>query len=176
MLGGDLSSALFAPPLFTLFLASFLLVAVRLSPGALPDLTLLPLDGFRTRVSSKLRLQLYHASPDGVTLPTGLIALWPLSPLGHDAVYSWGDKNKVIKWKLCRVEKKTRVVTDEVDRVWFNVLFSVNPGLYMNPRLGNSAFYLKLYSDTTEKTFLVCQGVRFVFTWLWCIILTTAVN
>lgn len=75
MLGGDLSSALFAPPLFTLFLASFLLIAVGLASVALPDLTLLPLDGFRTGVSSKLRLQRHHARPDRMTLPTGLIAL-----------------------------------------------------------------------------------------------------
>lgn len=75
MLGSDLRSALFAPPLFSLFLASFLLIAVGLSSIALPDLTLLPLDGFRAGVSSKLRLQLHHASPDRMTLPTGLIAL-----------------------------------------------------------------------------------------------------
>lgn len=81
MLGGDLSSALFAPPLFALLLASFLLVAVGLSSVALPDLALLPLDGFRAGVSSKLRLQLHHACPDRVTLPTRLIALRPLGPL-----------------------------------------------------------------------------------------------
>ena len=75
MLGGDLGSALFAPPLFPLLLASFLLITVGLSSVALPNLTLLPLDGFRTGVSSKLRLQLHHACPDRMTLSTGLIAL-----------------------------------------------------------------------------------------------------
>lgn len=81
MLCGDLSRALFAPPLFTLFLAAFLLIAVRLSSVALPYFALLPLDGLGTRVSSKLRLKLYDACPDGVTLPTGLVALGPLGPL-----------------------------------------------------------------------------------------------
>lgn len=75
MLGGDFSSAQFAPPLFTLFLASFPLITVGLSSVALPDLTLLPLDGFRTGVSSKLRLQLHYTCPDRMTLPTRLIAL-----------------------------------------------------------------------------------------------------
>lgn len=75
MLRGDLSPALFAPPLFTLLLASFLLVTVRLSSVALPDLTLLPLDGFGAGVSSKLRLQLHHAFPDRMTFPAGLITL-----------------------------------------------------------------------------------------------------
>lgn len=87
MLGGDLRSALFAPPLFSLLFASSLLVAVRLTSVALPDLTLLPLDGFRAWVSSKLWLQHGGACPDGVTLPTGLITLGPLGPLRHDTVY-----------------------------------------------------------------------------------------
>ena len=56
MLGGDVDSACFAPPLFTLLLASFLLVAVGLSSIALPDLAFLPLDGFGARVTSELRL------------------------------------------------------------------------------------------------------------------------
>lgn len=81
MLGGDLSSALFAPPLLALLLASFLLVAVGLASVALPELALLPLDGFGTGVSSELRLQLHHARPDRVTLPARLIALRPLGPL-----------------------------------------------------------------------------------------------
>lgn len=92
MLGGNLGSALCAPPLFTLLLTSFLLVTVGLSSVTLPNLTLLPLDGFGTGVSSKLRLQLHHACPDRMTLPTGLIALWPLSPLCHDAVDGWGSR------------------------------------------------------------------------------------
>lgn len=75
MLGGDFRSALFAPPLFSLLFASPLLVAASLASVALPDLTLLPLDGFRTRVSSKLWLQRDGARPDGVTLPAGLITL-----------------------------------------------------------------------------------------------------
>lgn len=75
MLGGDLGPALFAPPLFSLLFASSLLVAVRLTSVALPDLTLLPLDGFGAGVSSELRLQHYGACPDGVTLPAGLITL-----------------------------------------------------------------------------------------------------
>jgi len=86
MLCGHFSSALFAPPLFTLFLASFLLVAVGLPSAALPYLTLLPLDGLGTRVSSKLRLQLHDACPDRMTLPTRLVALGPLGPLGHVTV------------------------------------------------------------------------------------------
>lgn len=75
MLGGGLRSALFAPPLFSLLFASSLLVAVSLTSVALPDLALLPLDGFRARVSSKLWLQRCGACPDGVTLPAGLITL-----------------------------------------------------------------------------------------------------
>lgn len=75
MLGGGVDSACFAPPLFTLLLASFLLVAVGLSSVTLPDLAFLSLDGFGTGVASKLRLQLHHARPDRVTLPAGLIAL-----------------------------------------------------------------------------------------------------
>lgn len=75
MLRSDLRFTLFAPPLFSLFLASFLLISVGLPSIALPDLTLLPLDGFRAVVSSKLRLQLHHACPDCMTLPAGLIAL-----------------------------------------------------------------------------------------------------
>lgn len=74
MFSGALDPA-FAPPLFALFLASFLLIAVALSPAALPDLTLLPLDGFETGVSAKLGLQCHLACPDHMTLPTGLIAL-----------------------------------------------------------------------------------------------------
>lgn len=75
MLRGDLNSALFAPPLLTLFLASFFVLAVGLTSAALPDLALLPLDGFRAGVSSKVRLQLHAACPDHVTFPTGLVAL-----------------------------------------------------------------------------------------------------
>ena len=75
MLRGDLSPALFAPPLFTLLLASFLLITISLSSVALPDLTLLPLDGFRTGVSTKLRFKLHHACPDCMSFPAGLITL-----------------------------------------------------------------------------------------------------
>lgn len=75
MLRRDLSSALFAPPLFSLLFASPLLVAVSLSAVALPDLTLLPLDGFGAGVSTKLWLQRHGAGPDGVTLPAGLVTL-----------------------------------------------------------------------------------------------------
>lgn len=75
MLRGALSSSLFAPPLFTLFLATFLLVAVAQPSVALPDLALLPLYRLRTRISTKLRLKHHHACPDGVTFPTGLITL-----------------------------------------------------------------------------------------------------
>lgn len=87
MLGSDLSSALFAPPLFSLLFAPSLLVAVSLPSVAFPDLTLLPLDGFGARVSTKLWLQRHGAGPDGVTLPTGLITLRPLGPVRHDTVY-----------------------------------------------------------------------------------------
>lgn len=75
MLGGDLRSALFAPPLFSLLFASSLLIAVSLTSVALPDLALLPLDGFRARVSSKLWLQRRSACPDGVTFPARLVTL-----------------------------------------------------------------------------------------------------
>lgn len=75
VLGGELRSALFAPPLFSLLFAPPLLVAVSLTSVALPELTFLPLDGFGARVSSELWLQGRGASPDGVTLPAGLITL-----------------------------------------------------------------------------------------------------
>lgn len=75
MLRSDLSPALFALPLFSLLLTPFLLIAVDLPSITLPDLTFLPLDGFRAGISAKLRLQHHHASPDCMTLPTGLVAL-----------------------------------------------------------------------------------------------------
>ena len=102
VLGGDLSFALFAPSLFALLLAAFLLVTVGLSSSALPDLALLPLDGFSTCVSSKLRLHIQHAGPDRMTLTTGLIALRPLSPLWHHTVYGWGDTSEQ---KLCGLKE-----------------------------------------------------------------------
>lgn len=75
MLRSDLSFDLFASPFFTLFLASFLVVTVALATAALSNLTFLPLDGFRTWISAKLRFHCYNTSSDCVTLPTRFIAL-----------------------------------------------------------------------------------------------------
>lgn len=93
MLRGTLSSALFASPFFSLLLAPSPLIAGALSTVALPDLTLLPLDAFLTRISAKLRLHHHIAIPDRVTLPTGLITFRPLCPLWHGTVYCWKHKN-----------------------------------------------------------------------------------
>lgn len=86
VLRDPLRPALLALPLVPLLLASFLLVTVGLSSVALPDLTLLPLDGFSTGGSAELRLQHQHARAYRVTFPTGLVALGPLAPLRHDTV------------------------------------------------------------------------------------------
>lgn len=75
MFRGELGPAHFAPPLFPLLPAPLLLVAAGLTPAALPDLALLPLDGLRAVVSAKLRLQGHRSSSDGVALPARLGAL-----------------------------------------------------------------------------------------------------
>lgn len=71
----DLSSVQFAPPLVSLFFASFLVIPVALSSATLPDLTLLPLNALWAGVPPKLWLHHHHACSDGVTLPTRLVAL-----------------------------------------------------------------------------------------------------
>lgn len=81
-----LPSLLGSPPLCRVLLG-FFAVASPQAPCAPPDLTPLPLHGFRTRDSAELGLYLHHAGPDHVTLPAGLVTLRPLGPLGQHAVH-----------------------------------------------------------------------------------------
>lgn len=62
--------------------------------GAFPELALLSLDGLGTSSPPKLRLQLDHTGANGVSFPTGLVALGPLRPLWDHAVNSFKQKKK----------------------------------------------------------------------------------